>query len=405
MERVLFAPRALPPLPPDVAEDPGPFSEWVQRREAERAAAHVSRPAASSLRLVMPMAGEAPPSLVPSLQSLNRQTVTSWTLTVVLERAWHNSFTAALSVSGLLRSATRVQVEPRQDGEGLQSLLTHGLALNEGNDVAVIFPGDVWAPDTVAQLASGLVPDGVVYADEDVVGPDGAHEAPVLKPAHSPELLLGCSSVGRPLALGREVLHAVLRTEGTVSGDIEHDLALRATEVARHVEHIAEVLCHRLVPAGPSDDAGPVMAALRRRKESGAVEPGPARGTFSIRRAADVDGTASLIIPFRDEPALLRACVDSVESTRQGQRCELVLVDNGSVQPETATLLERLEQRAHIRIVRDERPFNWAELSNAGARLAGGDVLVFMNNDIEARRPGWLGALCAQAQRADVGAV
>ncbi len=50
---------------------------------------------------------------------------------------------------------------------------------------------------------------------------------------------------------------------------------------------------------------------------------------------------------------------------------EYLLVDNGSVQPETMTLLERLADRSDVRILSDDRPFNWAALNNAAA--IGGD--------------------------------
>ena len=69
------------------------------------------------------------------------------------------------------------------------------------------------------------------------------------------------------------------------------------------------------------------------------------------------------------------------------------------------TLLERLEERSDVRVLRDDRTFNWAALNNAAAALAIGDVLVFLNNDIEACTRGWLDALCSQAGRPDVGAV
>jgi GT2 family glycosyltransferase len=58
-----------------------------------------------------------------------------------------------------------------------------------------------------------------------------------------------------------------------------------------------------------------------------------------------------------------------------------------------------------VRVLRDDRPFNWAALNNAAAALATGDVLVFLNNDIEAVSATWLDALCGQAERPAVGAV
>ena len=49
--------------------------------------------------------------------------------------------------------------------------------------------------------------------------------------------------------------------------------------------------------------------------------------------------------PLRDTAALLRACVDSVLATAGDCELELVLVDNGSEEPETLTLVERLAAR------------------------------------------------------------
>ena len=80
-------------------------------------------------------------------------------------------------------------------------------------------------------------------------------------------------------------------------------------------------------------------------------------------------------------------------------------MDNGSTEPETLTLVEDLASRADVTVVEDPRPFNWAALNNEAARRARGQVLVFLNNDIEARRPRWLEPLVAQALRPEVGAV
>ena len=131
---------------------------------------------------------------------------------------------------------------------------------------------------------------------------------------------------------------------------------------------------------------------------------GPVPGTLHVVRHAGAGASVSIVVPFRDQPRFLRTCVDSVRATTAGLDVELVLVDNASTEPETATLLEHLARRPGVRILEDPRPFNWAQLNNAGARVARGDVLVFLNNDIEAHRAGWLSALCAQALRPDVAA-
>jgi O-antigen biosynthesis protein len=391
-----------------VAKNPGPYSEWVQYREARRQ--HEFSPAAGAdgLALVMLVAAEPPPETIGTLESLQRQTTGQWTLTVVTLDSWQAAFTAQLAVSGLQRSSQRVRVQAVSVPGTPGQMLAAGLAANAGNPVSLLFPGDLWAPDAVAQLTSALSPGSVVYADEDCIS-GGEHVGPRLKPDYSPEFLLTSSYMGRPLAIGAEVL---IRMAPAGDGDryIEHDLALRACEVADDVTHVAEVLCHRLfIPAdsgsAPQNGVGHITAALRRRGEVAEVTPRPLTDTYRVRRQARGAVPVTIVIPFRDEPRFLRSCIESIDATRGPGEVEFVLVDNGSVQPETSTLVERLAGRRDTRVLTDARPFNWAGLNNAAAGLASGEVLIFLNNDIEARQVGWIDALTAQAVRPDVGAV
>ena len=289
-------------------------------------------------------------------------------------------------------------------------MLGAGLTAARGDDIALIFPGDLWTRDAVSQLSAALTENGVAFADEDCLDGDARYVSPLLKPAFSPEFLLHADCVGRPLAMSAGVVRRLPPGSAGIREAREHDLALRACEVADSVQHVAEVLCHRRIPSTPVPTEAPggtdhVATALTRRGERASVLPGHAAGTVRIRRDPGADTTASIIIPFRDEPRFLRACIDSIDRTRGAVSPDYLLVDNGSVQPETTTLLERLADRLDVRILSDDRPFNWAALNNAAAALATGEVLVFLNNDIEALSAGWLDALCAQAKRPDVGAV
>ena len=405
---MLFAPRDLPPLPPDVAEDPAPFAAWVSLREAERAATFRETPG-DALQLLMLIAGEPSPETVDTLRSLQAQLSDRWNLNVVLQSAVQAAFTALLTVSGLQKSNRRVRTH-HSEGTTLHQLLSTGLLACPGSNVAVIYPGDVWAPDAVGQLLSALGPDRAVYGDEDVVTSTGVHVQPRLKPSYSGDFLLGDPYVGRPLAFGPVVADRLAASLEDSPMQGEHDLSIRVCEFAQQVEHIAEVLCHRLEATSstevpPPFDATHVSAALHRRGEGGLVDPGPVAGTYRISRPAVATSLASIIIPFRDEPKFLRACIDSIDATKGAQRVELILIDNGSVQPETATLLEHLDLRPNVQVLKDDRPFNWAALNNVGVEAATGDVLVFLNNDIEARHGGWLSTLCAQALRPSIGAV
>lgn len=96
----------------------------------------------------------------------------------------------------------------------------------------------------------------------------------------------------------------------------------------------------------------------------------------------------SIIVPTRDHADL----VDMAHRTiaRAGwSRAEAIFVDNGTTD---AAALHYLARSPH-RVLRAPIPFNFARLANRGASVARGDVLVLLNNDVEALADGWLRSL------------
>jgi len=82
-----------------------------------------------------------------------------------------------------------------------------------------------------------------------------------------------------------------------------------------------------------------------------------------------------------------------------------VLVDNGSVETETAALLRELAAEPGIRVLSAPGGFNYSALVNRGVSAATGDVICFLNSDVEATSSGWLEALLDAVEQPDVGAV
>ena len=85
----------------------------------------------------------------------------------------------------------------------------------------------------------------------------------------------------------------------------------------------------------------------------------------------------------------------------------MVLVDNGSTEPETPALRRRLEPSPKPPGSSTiPAPFNWPAINNMAAATCRPDMVLFLNNDIEATSSdGWLHALVEQAQRPEIGAV
>jgi len=115
----------------------------------------------------------------------------------------------------------------------------------------------------------------------------------------------------------------------------------------------------------------------------------------------------SIVIPVHNQWHLTRACIDSLLQFPPSVSFEIVVVDDGSTD-ETAVMLAELSALYdfRIRMVANSAPHRFACACNCGARTACGELILFMNNDIEALGPGWFEPLQAVLQqRPEVGIV
>lgn len=407
-ERLLFAPQSPRPLRPDAASDGVRYRRWAAAREEWRLTVEAPPLPGPEIAVLVVDDGATPGALRTTLDALARQTSDSWQLSITLIGSPALDVESAVADAlGGARGRVRMHTEP--EGTHRASACASALEESSAPAFAILAPGDRLAPDAVAQLSAALVDADVAYADEDRAHAHGLFDAPLLKPGWSPELLLGYRYTGHPVALRVAPVIAAGGIRPVEDGDWEHDLLLRVTERTARVAHVAAVLCHRDARMRYPDAAGPpgpgaVVAALERRQEAAEVTPGPLPATWRVRRHAGHPPSVSAIVPFKDSTRLLRACVDSLRETAAGVMLEVLLVDNGSTEPETATLVDLLSARDRVRVLRDDRPFNWAALNNAAAADARGEVLLFMNDDVRALRPGWLELLAAHALRPEIGA-
>jgi GT2 family glycosyltransferase len=113
----------------------------------------------------------------------------------------------------------------------------------------------------------------------------------------------------------------------------------------------------------------------------------------------------SIIVPTRDRADLLEQCVDGLLHHTDYPSIEIIVVDNGSEQSRTKQLFERFEATGQVRILPFDGPFNWSAANNRAVQEARGEVLVFLNNDIQVTQPGWLLELASHAMRTEIGAV
>ncbi len=115
---------------------------------------------------------------------------------------------------------------------------------------------------------------------------------------------------------------------------------------------------------------------------------------------------AAVIIPTRDRLDLLGPCLNSlIETNWPNDSLEVIVVDNGSVEPQTLEYLKILNKSGRITLIRDDLEFNWSRLNNLAVSKTDASFLVFLNNDTEINDVNWLRKLAVYAMQEGVGAV
>ena len=222
----------------------------------------------------------------------------------------------------------------------------------------------------------------IIYCDEDRISETGNRDGWVFKPAWSPHLLHGRDYLGPHLLMRRETVRA-LDGWSVSHSEPHHDLALRLTARVKPetIVHLAKVLFHR-----PADNPATDQPVAR---------PTSAKPTSRV----------SLIIPTRDNAAMLSACINSIRKRTRYQNYEILIVDNGSVESRTIELLDKLRTDPSIRVLPQPVPFNFSALNNAAVRASTGDVVGFINDDIEVLAEDWLEQMLILAEQERVGCV
>lgn len=87
-----------------------------------------------------------------------------------------------------------------------------------------------------------------------------------------------------------------------------------------------------------------------------------------------------IIINFKT-PELIKSLISSIIEKTTECTYEIIIVDNSDNQKDFALLLSALASFVNIRIVRSDGNVGFSKANNAGARLAIGNFLLFLNSD------------------------
>lgn len=318
---------------------------------------------------------------------------------------------------------TRIKVIYREKNGHISTASNSALELAKGEFVALLDHDDELTPDALYENAVLLNqhPDAdMIYSDEDKINEDGQRHSPFFKPDWSPDTFLSQMYTCHLGVYRTKIVRQVSGFRQGFEGSQDYDLVLRVTELTNRIYHIPKILYHwRAISEstalnadskGYAHKAGrkSIKEALLRRGGSGWVDsPDNYANLYRVHYKVENNPLISIIIPTRDMPHFLSPCLESIFNKSQYQNYEVIVIDNGSNQHETFDLFTKWQSREpdRFKVTRIDIPFNYSTLNNEGARLARGELLLLLNNDIEVITGNWLEEMAGYALRPHIGAV
>lgn len=320
------------------------------------------------------------------------------------------------------RKDRRIRVAYRKRNGHISEASNSALEMARGDYVALLDHDDELRPHALLEVVETLRarPDlEFVYSDEDKIDEKGRRFQPNFKPDWNPDLLLSQNYVCHFTVIRTGLVRRVGGFRLGYEGSQDHDLFLRCTAGLDpgRIFHIPKVLYHWRAVSGSTalerhaKDYASSAGGRAVADHVGAIDPRArveelSHGHFRVRwPLPDPAPKVSVIVPTRDRAELLQTCVESVLARTRYPDFELVIVDNGSTQPEALAFLDTLRSHERVKVLSYDAPFNFSAINNWAVRQCDGEVLCLLNNDIEVVSEGWLEEMAALALREDTGAV
>lgn len=402
------------------------YDEWIRRYDLlddagrdsirQRIAAMKEPPVIS---VVMPTYNPRLDWLEQAIQSVISQLYPHWELCIADDASTDPDVRPFLEA--LAARDERIRVVFRETNGHISAASNSALELATGQWVALLDQDDVLAEHALFWGAESMLSNPaaqLIYSDEDKLDSRGQRYEPYFKSDWNLELIYSQNFFSHLGFYSRALLNEVGGFRVGFEGAQDHDLVLRCIERigAPAIQHIPRVLYHwraHQESTASKAAAKPYAATageralnehfLRTKREWHAQWIGC--GYRVHRELPQNPPLVSLIIPTRNGLELLRQCVDSIIGKTLYPRYEILIVDNGSDDPQILDYFASLSDDARIRVIRDESPFNFSALNNRAVEQAAGELVGLVNNDIEVRTPEWLGEMVALALQPDVGAV
>lgn len=369
------------------------------------------------ISVVVPVYNVEPQMLTACIQSVQNQTYDNWELCLV------DDCSTDVRVRETLRQfegVERIKIKYRSENGHISRTTNDGIAMAEGEFVALLDCDDLYAENALYEIAKKLNEDHTldfIYSDEDKLSEDGTKRRnPFFKPDWSPDTFMSLMYTCHLAVYRKSLLDELGGLRVGLEGSQDYDLVLRVMEKTNRIGHVPKILYHwreREESTANDISAKPYIIETTKKAKLEALERRGVKGHLEyikdivmFRVVYEVVGNpkVSIIIPSKDNYDILKQCLTSIRKETKYQNYEIIVVDNGSAE-ETHAKYTKMCKELDCKYHYEPMEFNFSKMCNIGAHLAEGQFLLFLNDDIRVEGAEWLERMLGHAQQPHTGAV
>lgn len=372
------------------------------------------------ISIVMPVFNPNPKWLEEAINSVQKQLYSNWELCIADDASTNPEI--RLLLEKYIAEDKRIKVLFRKENGHISAASNSALELVTGNWTALLDHDDILSEDALYWVVVKILSNPnvqMIYSDEDKIDENGVRYSPYFKTDWNLDLFYSHNMFCHFGVYKTDLINKIGGFSLGMEGAQDYDLALRCIELIKYdqIEHIPRILYHWRVhneSTAKSSEAKPYAMKAGERALNEHFDRMNYNGKvlltgFGYRakyEVTDPQPLVSIIIPTRDRKEITEIAVTSILNKTTYSNFEIIIIDNGSVEPETLYWFKLIQQKySQIRVIRYDFPFNYSEINNFGVKNAKGKLIGLVNNDVEVISSEWLTEMVSHALRPDIGCV
>ena len=414
------------PSPPRFSNADELYHAWINKIEASVHTTFTSDMSGSMnetpiIGILLPVCDPRPEYLRKAIASVQAQTSPRWQLCIADDASTNPEVRQILDQAA--SNDARISLRYCEQRGGISRATNAAFSQSSSPFVTCLDHDDMLAAAAVEASARYLAANPtcrLLFSDEDKIDASDKRFMPYFKPRQfSRELFYSSNYVNHMTTHRADTVSKVGAWKSAYDGAQDYDLILRSLETMndREIHHIPLVLYHwRAIVGSTALDVGYKSYAIdagRRALNDHLVRCGVKAevaivgdSMYRVRRMIPTPAPKiSILIPFRDRVDLLERCIVSILDRTRYDNYEIILVDNASFEDRSLELIESFRSLPLIKILRDDRRFNYSQLNNFAAANCNGEYLCLLNSDTEVISDDWLEEMLSYASVPDIGCV